>query len=354
MGGRKSRRERRAQRDKKFTRRFQSPPSYASKEENLRELIASENDGDTTKRPEVEPESRSPSPINSGEITYITSFGGEDENPGPSGCGTNTTSKNQTMTKLQQLKAQLTLGSIIGEKREAVASAGANRQIDVSVAKSNTSGRRTESSAKPFSYRKTGSDGRGPSKSKNRNRSPPRRYTRSRSRSRERRNLRDQSSRSRSSSSDISRYRSRRRKESGHRRRRSSPTSDSSSSSSSSYSTYSRRRRSRSKRRSPEPSSSRQNKTIVEGTAKNLVTKSSAVPGKTTELDQSSVVPPAPAPPPSIETEELHVPIKKYYGRRKEDLSDSELSYSEEEEAGQRAKVPEPDGTKAHRSESSS
>lgn len=39
----------------------------------------------------------------------------------------------------------------------------------------------------------------------------------------------------------------------------------------------------------------------------------------------------APPPPQICLTPEVQVPVKKYYGRRKEDHSDSELSYSEDE-----------------------
>lgn len=67
--GRKSRRERRAQREKRFAGRAISPPSYAAKEEPAKLLDDDRNDSD----------SRSLTPENSGKITYITSFGGEDE-----------------------------------------------------------------------------------------------------------------------------------------------------------------------------------------------------------------------------------------------------------------------------------
>lgn len=67
--GRKSRRERRAQREKRFAGKPISPPSYAAKEDPPVNLTEDKNDTD----------SRSPSPENSGKITYITSFGGEDE-----------------------------------------------------------------------------------------------------------------------------------------------------------------------------------------------------------------------------------------------------------------------------------
>lgn len=64
--GRKSRRERRALREKKYLGRPLSPPSYAAKVEK-------------PVKEGYDEDSRSPSPENSGKITYITSFGGEDE-----------------------------------------------------------------------------------------------------------------------------------------------------------------------------------------------------------------------------------------------------------------------------------
>uniref|UniRef100_A0A182LS26 Suppressor of white apricot N-terminal domain-containing protein n=1 Tax=Anopheles culicifacies TaxID=139723 RepID=A0A182LS26_9DIPT len=68
FSGRKSRRERRAQRERKVAGRPLSPPSYAAKEELVPRTFVDANDS-----------SRSPSPVNSGKITYITSFGGEEE-----------------------------------------------------------------------------------------------------------------------------------------------------------------------------------------------------------------------------------------------------------------------------------
>lgn len=60
--GRKSRRERRAQREKRFAGRAISPPSYAAKEEKSNEIPEDEkNDSD----------SRSPSPENSGKVSFL-------------------------------------------------------------------------------------------------------------------------------------------------------------------------------------------------------------------------------------------------------------------------------------------
>ncbi|XP_017463816.1 PREDICTED: CLK4-associating serine/arginine rich protein, partial [Rhagoletis zephyria] len=69
LSGRKSRRERRAQKERRIACRPFSPPSYAAKED-----VAGKKDK------EDESDSHSPSPDpNAGKITYITSFGGEDE-----------------------------------------------------------------------------------------------------------------------------------------------------------------------------------------------------------------------------------------------------------------------------------
>ncbi|KOB76016.1 putative swap mrna splicing regulator [Operophtera brumata] len=68
--GRKSRRERRAHRDKKLATRVVSPPSYAAPS-SLPE-----------KSPSRSP-SRSPSPEAAGQIQFITSFGGDEDEPKP-------------------------------------------------------------------------------------------------------------------------------------------------------------------------------------------------------------------------------------------------------------------------------
>lgn len=60
--GRKSRRERRAQREKRFAGRAISPPSYAAKEESTKAVADEKNDSD----------SRSPTPENSGKVSIYT------------------------------------------------------------------------------------------------------------------------------------------------------------------------------------------------------------------------------------------------------------------------------------------
>ncbi|XP_017849780.1 CLK4-associating serine/arginine rich protein isoform X1 [Drosophila busckii] len=70
LSGRKSRRERRAQKERRIANRPFSPPSYAAKEDQSQK---NDEDEDT--------ESHSPSPVEGvgDKITYITSFGADDE-----------------------------------------------------------------------------------------------------------------------------------------------------------------------------------------------------------------------------------------------------------------------------------
>uniref|UniRef100_A0A1B6DU17 Suppressor of white apricot N-terminal domain-containing protein n=1 Tax=Clastoptera arizonana TaxID=38151 RepID=A0A1B6DU17_9HEMI len=74
--GRKSRRERRAYREKKLLGRKLSPPSYASKILTDKDLFIKSPSKSVSKS-----RSRSVSPVNAGQITYITSFGGEEQDP---------------------------------------------------------------------------------------------------------------------------------------------------------------------------------------------------------------------------------------------------------------------------------
>ncbi|KAH8265091.1 hypothetical protein KR044_009691 [Drosophila immigrans] len=88
LSGRKSRRERRAQKERRIANRPFSPPSYAAKE-----------DQGKNKAKDEDSESRSPSPVESGgeKITYITSFGGEDEMQPHSKITINLTKPAQTL-----------------------------------------------------------------------------------------------------------------------------------------------------------------------------------------------------------------------------------------------------------------
>lgn len=73
FSGRKSRRERRAHREKRLANRKISPPSYAAKESPTNPSL----------RDDSHSPSRSPSP-DAGKITYITSFGDDEETPSSS------------------------------------------------------------------------------------------------------------------------------------------------------------------------------------------------------------------------------------------------------------------------------
>lgn len=328
MGGRKSRRRRREQREKRLIRRFQSPPSYAAREEDFRELVTGSRAKSPAKKDnKVEHESRSPSPLNSGQITYITSFGGEDEQQGGSCSSLVGIAKNQTISRLQQLKSQLTLGSIIEEKRKNVASEAAAANYKSKEASLSTAKKQT---AKISTNSKT-TRRRSNSKSPRRHRSRTRSRSNSRSRRDRCRRRRSSSSRSDSSKSSSDRDRIRRRsREDGDRRRtrrrsRSSSESDSGSSASSRRREKSRRRRKSSYRKSNSPPK---------------LPKSSGGGSSSTTAVSLPKSRPAPVPPVvtkpvenTVKLPEAVAPVKKYYGRRKEDHSDSELSYSEEDQS---------------------
>lgn len=66
--GRKSRRERRAHRERRLANRIPSPPSYAARSSPTYPAFR-----------ESKSNTKSPSPVNAGQITYITSFGGDEE-----------------------------------------------------------------------------------------------------------------------------------------------------------------------------------------------------------------------------------------------------------------------------------
>ncbi|XP_031339563.1 CLK4-associating serine/arginine rich protein isoform X2 [Photinus pyralis] len=91
FSGRKSRRERRAHREKRLANRVISPPSYAARSSPTYPTFR-----------ESKSASRSPTPDNTGKITYITSFGDDDDIP--------TTSKPSYADKLKHGKK--------GKKRE--------------------------------------------------------------------------------------------------------------------------------------------------------------------------------------------------------------------------------------------
>ncbi|XP_067011375.1 CLK4-associating serine/arginine rich protein [Anabrus simplex] len=87
--GRKSRRERRAFREKRLQGRKISPPSYAAR-------LSPTYDAYRKSPSKSRSRSRSHSPINAGQITYITSFGGEEEDGAAGGGSGSVSSKSHS------------------------------------------------------------------------------------------------------------------------------------------------------------------------------------------------------------------------------------------------------------------
>lgn len=308
LSGRKSRRERRAQRDKRLPGRTMSPPSYAAKEEPDLRIEKEKN----------ESESRSPSPDNSGKVIYITSFGGEDElQPHPK------ISINFN-TKLGSNKyPENSLGSISYAEKV--------KQNLEKLKKINNISNATSSMSSSSSSRRQ----RNLSKSRSKRRSRSRQGHRALSRDRYHRYHRSPSYRRSSRSSRYSQSsRSKSRTPIKYKRKisSSSVSSSSTSSRSSSTSTTSSSSSSTSTRsnRSPLPS-------VIKVKLKNL---------ENLKKSKSKSPPPLSQPPPTLislqskikekeisellQPKEEPPPIKRYYGRKKEDQSSSEEDESEE------------------------
>ncbi|XP_015109649.1 CLK4-associating serine/arginine rich protein [Diachasma alloeum] len=178
--GRRSRRERRAFREKKMIGRVMSPPSYAARESP---------EYNPYRKSSSKSRSRSASPVNAGQITYITSFGGEEEAQGSCSQVTPSTAKKVNYSHLRRRRSESPVN---------------DRARRISRSRS-----RSRSRNRSRSYR---SRDRRRSVSRSRRRRGSRRF-RSRTRSRSRRNRsrhRRSNSRSRSSSSSRSRSRGRR------------------------------------------------------------------------------------------------------------------------------------------------
>ncbi|XP_034660631.1 CLK4-associating serine/arginine rich protein isoform X2 [Drosophila subobscura] len=245
LSGRKSRRERRAQKERRIANRPFSPPSYAAKEDKK----GGKNEKDE------ESDSRSPSPAEAGpeKITYITSFGGEDEmqphskitinlsKPGPtlgescinastgaaiasSGAGGSVSYAQKVKDNLDKLKLMNETTKRSGRRR----TRSHSRSRSASGSRSRSGSRRRNRRSR--SYRR---------RSRTRSRRRRRYYSRSRSRSRSR-------TRSRSRSGSWKRYKSR---STSYKRSRKRYSYSSRSSSASSFEAG-RRRRSRSRSRS--------------------------------------------------------------------------------------------------------
>lgn len=284
LSGRKSRRERRAQRERKFHFRAISP-SYAAKEEKnaLGEInVDGHNDTD----------SRSPSPENSGKITYITSFGGEDELQPHSKISINF---NKTSNTAQQsssaVNKSISYADKVKENLEKLKAS--NQESSKSFSK------------KPLAYQRRFSSDSNEKKSVRYNRRRGRDRSKSRSRSRSKVNRR----RRRSSSSSYS-DRSRRSRRKSRRYYSSSSSSKSSRSSSSSSSSDSSRSRSRSRSKSSRSVRDTKPPTRIE---KPVIIIETPVP-----------IPVEKEPPVVVQVPLPQPPFKRYYGRKKEDLSSSE------------------------------
>lgn len=350
LSGRKSRRERRAQKERRFAGRPISPPSYAAKEEPE---FKEEDKNDSG-------ESRSPSPENSGKITYITSFGGDDELQPHSKIQisfgkqqhllSGSTSKpviiGQPMSYADKVKENLTkLNRYNSTKclQESPKKPLAYQRRSYTRSRSRSRTRRTSS----YSSRRRG---RRSSSSRSRSRSHRnRKRTRSRSPSGRRRK---RTSRSRSRSKDRRKY-----SRSRSRQRKSRRYSSSSSTTTSSSSTSSSRSRSRSPSRRRSPTQSPKLNRTQRSKSKSIPTTSSVgiAPGGVVASTPLGIgaganqlllskptlnpVPPllvtVPTVPNPLQEEiklpEPQVPIKKYYGRKRDDQSSSDEEIDLEE-----------------------
>lgn len=344
-GGRKSRRERRSQRERRILGKPMSPPSYATKEEKPKSLEESEDDDDKSSRNQ----SRSPSPE---KITYITSFGGEDElkphakisitlnkptlrTPGSSRLMNSLSYADKVKQNHDKLKrindVERDRASFrrrsrsIGDRRRRSSRSRSRHRRDYSSRSRSTSRRRRYSSRSTSGSRRRNYSSRSRSTSRRRTRSS-RSYSRtsyssdsrnhSRNSKRRRSPIKKQLYRKKSLSRKRSYSPSRRRSVSRKRsytpkqssRSKSRKRSYSSSSSSSSVSSSSS-----SVRTSPEKRPQSRPKTISRVTSPRPKTKSLS-----REKTSSSRTP--------IASSSEAAPIKRYYGRRKGDESSSSLS----------------------------
>ncbi|KAL0266894.1 UNVERIFIED_CONTAM: hypothetical protein PYX00_009319 [Menopon gallinae] len=277
FSGRKARRERQAFREKKLMGRVMSPPSYAARKSPTYDKYSRSNKS----------QSRSTSPENTGQITYITSFGGDDSND-----------ENEQEDKGKFNKTN----KKVRRKR--------SREKDV----------RSTST-----YRSRRSKSKG---SRSRSKSPRRRRRHTRSRSMENRSLasnlkkliskKNERRKSRSFSNDRFRnYSSRSRSRSRSRRKSWSSRSRSRSSSSRSRSRRDRSKSSRSvsKKRSRSRSNSSKSHSRSRSTSKDKTKTHDKSPTSKSSSSSRS---------PSPKREETPKPVvPRYYGRNRKDSSSS-------------------------------
>ncbi|XP_001121363.2 CLK4-associating serine/arginine rich protein [Apis mellifera] len=220
--GRRSRRERRAFREKKMIGRVMSPPSYAARESP---------EYNPYRKSSSKSRSRSISPINTGQITYITSFGGEEETYGSSSHVTSSNSKKVNYSHLRHRRSdspalnERTVNRKLSKSRSRSCSRSIKsksyRNHDRKRSTSRSRSRRTRSRHRKNTRSRTRSRSKR-SRTRSESRSRYRSFTRSRSRTISRSKTRSRShsrpKRSRSScSSSISRSRSKSRSKSHNR-----------------------------------------------------------------------------------------------------------------------------------------
>lgn len=355
LGGRKSRRERRAQKERRLARRTFSPPSYAAKEDN--------------EGKDEESDSRSPSPSDTTEkITYITSFGGEDElqphskititlGKGASTLGAacidaSTSSSHHHATYAQKVKENL---DKLKKLNETSSKKGSSQSRSRSYSRSRSRSR------KRSSYRSTrrSPSSRSPSYKRRRKGSKLSR-SRSRSLSKSRRHY------SRRHRSPYKRSRTRSHSKSRSRRRRYTSTS-SSSSHSSRRSSASPLRSSRRTRHSPKRDRSVRKRScsppivkrgrlspVKEKSPEQFSENTPKAVESTIEPSLSAQPPPLPLPPTPTVTEIAKPitplvtvieppppPLKRYYGRKRGEYSSSSESDSESDDDPKAAKSAE-------------
>ena len=347
LGGRKSRRERRAQKERRIARRPFSPPSYAAKEDNQGK--------------DEETDSRSPSPSDTTEkITYITSFGGEDElqphskititlgkgasTLGAACLGASTSAASGQTSYAQKVKENLEklkqLNASSKKRDSRSRSYTRSRSRSRTRRRSRRSPRRTRSRSASYKrHRKTDkrSSSRSRSRSVNRLRSSyTRRHKRSRSRSLSRSHSKSRTRRKRYNSSSSSTNRSsvspKRTSYKSSRRSKRSPKPLTSStrhrSRSSSQSNIKRSKAIELKEKSKSPL-----KTADDATIKQKEKNSSPTTAPASPLGTGLTVPPSPAPaeasavkqslPVTNVIEPPPPPLKRYYGRKKDEYSSS-------------------------------
>ncbi|KAK5643661.1 hypothetical protein RI129_007506 [Pyrocoelia pectoralis] len=195
FSGRKSRRERRAHREKRLANRVISPPSYAARSSPTYPTFR-----------ESKSASRSPTPDNTGKITYITSFGDDDDIP--------TTSKPSYADKLKHGKKNKKRDS----SRERPYPID-KRKRSLSNDRDRSYRRRRRSRSIECRSPRFRRNSRSRKRSRSRERYRRRSHTRSRDRSRRYKSRRSSTSSSSNSSNNKSRSRSRTRYRSSSRNR---------------------------------------------------------------------------------------------------------------------------------------